>query len=133
MRNFPTSIEPVMLFADIAKQNTAFNIITALATFIATIFMGEKHHKEERDTALEAGFEKELVEKVHKEKSKETMRNAFLIATLAYFLTHLMPCSHDLSVLSFEGVYILASYTIDPFLKKKAKSVQNILDTSTDK
>jgi len=131
LRNIPTWIEPVMLYADISKQNTAFNIVTSVATFIATIFIGEKHHSEEKDTALKAGYDPGLVEKVHKEKSRETLRNAFLIATTAYFLTHLMPSSHDLSVLSFEAVYILASYTIDPILKRKASAMQKLVGSNS--
>jgi hypothetical protein len=119
-RNFPSAAEGVLLSADISKQNTSFNIITALATFVATIFMGNKHNKEQREHALKNGLSQEIVDRVHRESTRTTLRNAFLIAVVAYFLTHLMPCSHDLSVLAFEAVYIIASYTIDPLVKKNA-------------
>lgn len=122
LRNVPVSFLPTILYADLSRQNTTFNIVTSLATFVATIFMGAKHHEEVRKEA-KGNFSQAIIDKVYKDNMRETTRNAFLIAIIAYFLTHLMPCSHDLSVLAFEAVYILASYTIDPFLRRKARAI----------
>lgn len=125
MRNIPTSFLPTILYADLSKQNTTFNIVTSLATFVATIFMGAKHHEEVRKEA-KGKYPQLVIDKIYKDNMRETTRNAFLIAIIAYFLTHLMPCSHDLSVLAFEAVYIAASYTIDPILRRKARAITEI-------
>lgn len=122
LRNIPIAFSPTLLFADLSKQNTTFNIVTSLATFVATIFMGAKHHEEVRKEAA-GKYPSEVIDKIYKENMRETTRNAFLIAAIAYLLTHLMPCSHDLSVLAFEAVYIAASYTIDPILRRKARAM----------
>lgn len=126
LRNIPKAIEGFIWTADLSKQNTSFNIITSVATFIAAVYMGNRHHKETAREAKLAGVDPVLIDKVHKQKMKETNRNAFLIAIFAYWLTHQMPCSHDLSVLAFEAVYIIASFTIDPFLRKKALAVSRV-------
>lgn len=123
LRNIPKAFEGYVWTADLSKQNTTFNIVTSLATFVAAIYMGNRHHKETAREAKLADIDSQLIEKVYKQKMKETNRNAFMIAVFAYWLTHQMPCSHDLSVLAFEAVYIIASFTIDPFLRKKALAI----------
>ncbi|MBP9818117.1 hypothetical protein KBC75_05235 [Candidatus Shapirobacteria bacterium] len=108
LRHIPTSVSYVTLVADLAKQNTAFNIITAVATFFAAIHSGHKHNKEGAEEAKKEGIPKEIIDRVYREAMKVTYRNGLLLAGFAYAVTHQMPCSHDLSVLAFEAIYVMS-------------------------
>lgn len=119
LRHIPTVIEPLTLAADLSKQNTTFNIITAIASFFAALYAGVSHSREGAREARAKGISEKVIRQVLKAKDKITIRNGILLALFAYFATHLLPCSHDLSVLAFEAIYILSPYTIDAFIMKK--------------
>jgi hypothetical protein len=119
LRNIPVGFEYVNLSADLAEQNTAFNIITAIATFFAAIYSGYKHNNEGRVDALAEGIPKNVVDKLFFGAMKVTMRNAVLLAVFAYAVTHQMPCSHDLSVLAFEFIYVVSPLYMGYLTPKK--------------
>ncbi len=119
LRNIPIGFQFMWLSADLTRQNTTFNVVTAVATFFATVYIGYSHNREGAKRALERGLGQEAVNNVLRASMKVTLRNALFLAIFAYWLTHHMPSSHDLSVLAFESIYILAPYTIDAFIMKK--------------
>lgn len=116
LRHIPLSFRWFYLTADLSQQNTEFNIITAIATFFATMYSGFKSSRQGIKEARANKIPEDIIKKVTKQKLGRSFRNGFALAVSAYFITHMMPCSHDLSVLSFELVYILAPYTIDRLL-----------------
>jgi hypothetical protein len=118
LRHWPTGIAPMMLSADLSKQNTVFNLITAIATALATIYSTVQHKNENASFARKSGIPEEVIEKVGQEKMKEGLRNAFLLGVFAFFATRLMPCSHDLSVMAFEALYVLSPVTFDLLIPK---------------
>jgi hypothetical protein len=121
LRHIPTAYEFIYLSADLSKQNTAFNIVTAICTFFATIKMGYDHNSESAHEARIRGIPENIVSKVFNSSMKITFRNAILLSVFAYEVTHMMPCSHDLSVLSFEFLYIISPITFDRFMPKTKK------------
>lgn len=128
LRNLPTGINLIMLEADLTKQNTTLNIITAVATFFAATYSGVRHNSEGREMALASGLPTEPVERVFKERNKRTLRNATLVASLAYLITHQMPSSHDISVLAFEVIYILIAPKINKAILKRIKSKPEVVE-----
>lgn len=130
LRHIPSGAQFIWLTADLSRQNTVFNIVTAVCTFFATIYVGYKHNREAAKNAEIRGVAAEAISKAMRSQMKITLRNAVCLAVFAYWLTHQMPCSHDLSVLAFEGIYIIAPYTIDAFVmgKLKAKPVAVVSD-----
>lgn len=125
LRNIPISIEWINLSADLSKQNTTFNIITAICTFFATIKMGYDHNSEAADEARYRKIPEEIVTKVFRNSMKTTIRNAILLSIFAYEVTHMMPCSHDLSVLTFEALYVLSPITFDLLIPKKKRKIND--------
>lgn len=119
LRNIPVGFEYLNLTADLAKQNTVFNIITAIATFFAAIYSGYRHNSEGRRDAIAEGMDKSAVDKVFLNAMKVTMRNGVMLAIFAYVVTHQMPCSHDLSVLSFEFIYVISPLYMNKLTPKK--------------
>ena len=121
LRNIPVAAEIVIWSADLSKQNTTFNIVTAIASFFAAIYSGYKHHSEASNDAKELGIPDNVIATVFKRNMKISVRNGVLLAVFAYSVTHMLPCSHDLSVLAFEALYVLSPVTFDLLIPKKKK------------
>jgi hypothetical protein len=121
LRHIPTAVQPIFIISDLGKQNTGFNIITAICTFLATINAGYNHNKEAAKFAKEKGIPEEIISKVFREGMFISFRNGLLLALLTYWITRLMPCSHDLSVLSFEFLYLISPFTFDRLLPNRGK------------
>lgn len=113
LRHIPISLEGYIIPIDLSVQNTGFNIVTAIATFLATLYSGFQHSREGIKEARVNNIPEDIIKKVARQKINRSIKNGFFLALAAYIITHQMPCSHDLSVLSFEFIYIIAPYTID--------------------
>lgn len=122
LRNVPVGFQFMMLKADLTKQNTTLNIITAVATFLAATYSGLRHNAEGKKAAEADKLPPELIERVFKERNKRTLRNAILIAGFAYWITHQLPSSHDISVLAFEVIYIIIAPQINKAILRGMKS-----------
>lgn len=130
LRNLPTGVQLVIWTADLAKQNTTFNIVTATATFAAALYSGMRHNLEGKHMAEKDKLPQELIDRVFKSRNKRTLRNAILVAGFAYGVTHLMPCSHDLSVLAFEVIYIIIAPRINKLILGSFKK-KTVVPTET--
>ncbi|MCX6727145.1 MAG: hypothetical protein NTY75_05090, partial [Candidatus Shapirobacteria bacterium] len=113
LRHFPTSAHFYYLTADLSHQNTTFNIITAVCTFFAALYSGFQHNREESAEARKAGIPEPIIAIVSKNTFKNSFRNGILLGVFAFWVTRLMPCSHDLSVLAFEALYVSSPITFD--------------------
>ena len=122
-RHIPTAGEIIILSADLAKQNTGFNIITAICTFIATIASGIKNNRELINEARLNNIPEESIKKVTRQHLKKSAQNGLFLSLFTLWVTRLMPCSHDLSVLSFEFIYFISPFTFDRLVKKTTKPI----------
>jgi len=122
-RHIPTAGEIIILSADLTKQNTGFNIITAICTFLATISAGIASNRELINEARSNNIPEESIRKVTRQHLKKSAQNGFFLSVFALWVTRLMPCSHDLSVLSFEAIYLISPLTFDRLIKKPIKSI----------
>ena len=122
LRHIPISFEIVTISANLAKQNTTFNIITAVCTFIVTFYSGYKNNSELVKEAIKNDIPEDLIKKVARQRLRKSLQNAFYLALFALWITRLMPCSHDLSVLSFQFIYLISPFTFDHFIKKATRT-----------
>jgi len=113
LRHFPTQFHFYYLSANLSHQNTTFNLITAICTFFAALYSGYQHNREESREARQAGIPEDVIAKVNKAYSRNSFRNGLFLGFSAYWITRLMPSSHDLSVLAFEACYVLSPITFD--------------------
>jgi hypothetical protein len=113
LRHLPTQFYFHYLIADLSYQNTTFNFITAICTFFAAIYSGIQHNQEETHEARKAGIPEDVIAKVRNAYTRVSIRNGLVLGFFAFWITRLMPCSHDLSVLSFEACYVLSPITFD--------------------
>jgi len=126
LRHIPTGVEFYYLSADLSKQNTVFNIITAICTSFATIYAGFQHSKEATSEARIRNIPEDIIAKVHAQTIRTSVYNAILLGLSTLWVTRLMPSSHDLSVLAFEALYLLSPITFDLLIPKNKKRLASV-------
>jgi len=124
LRHLPVGFYFHYLSADLSVQNTIFNLITGVASFFAEIYAGFRRIGEETREARVANIPEDIITKVNRARWKEYFRNGLLLGFSAFWVTRLMPCSHDLSVLSFLTCYVLSPVTFDLIIPKPKKQVK---------
>ncbi len=110
LRHIPVALAPIMLAADLTRQNTTMNTVTAIGTFIITFHFGYQQNRKERKEAKLANLSDEIIEKVSQQHLKNTLRNAVVLALGAFFLTNQIPCAFELSVATFELLAMITPY-----------------------
>ncbi len=116
LRNIPIKFEPIVLIADLTRQNSTMNFITAVGTFITTIHAGFKKIKIDSEILRLRGVSEEVITNLSQKKSRQSLRNALVIGAGAFFVTNQIPCAFELSVATFELIYIISPYTFDKIL-----------------
>jgi len=134
LRNFPIKFAGWTLMADLTRQNTAMNTITAIGTFLTTVHAGYTRHRIDMEIARKRGVDEKILESVFKEKMRGSFKNAILLGGGAFFITNQIPCAFELSVATFEVLYILSPYTFDKILIRAGAQVKEAetLATNTD-
>jgi len=94
------------------------NFITAVGTFLTTLHAGYAGHKIDMEIAKKRGVDAKTLESVFSEKMKVTFRNALFLGAGAFFITNQIPCAFELSVATFEVLYMVSPYTFDKILIK---------------
>ncbi len=116
LRNIPTQFAPWWLIADLTRQNTTMNTITAIGTFLTVMHASYIRHRIDIEIAKKRGVPDDIIYKVFKEKMERSFRNAVILGIGAFLITNHIPCAFELSVATFEILYILSPYTFDRIL-----------------
>jgi len=124
LRHFPVDFESWWLVADLTRQNTTMNTITAIGTFLTTMHAGYTRHRIDMEIAKKRGIEGSALEGVFKEKMRGSFKNAVILGAGAFFITNQIPCAFELSVATFEALYILSPYTFDKILIRAGAQVK---------
>lgn len=124
LRNFPTGFEGWWLMADLTRQNTTMNLITAVGTFLTVMHAGYTRHRIDMEIAKKRGFIGKNTDAVFKNKMKGSFGNALLLGAGAFLITNQIPCAFELSVATFEVLYILSPYTFDKILIKAGAAIK---------
>jgi len=92
------------------------NFITAVGTFLTTIHAGLTRIKIDSEILRLQGVAQKAITELSREKIRESLRNALILGAGAFFVTNHIPCAFELSVATFELLYILSPYTFDKIL-----------------
>jgi hypothetical protein len=125
LRHLPSAIRWFIFAIDLSQQNTPMNFTTAVGTFIVTIHSGYKSNKEASHEALKSGIPQDVVKKVSKDNMRQSFKNAVVLGLGAFFITNNIPSAFELSVTTFEVMYMIYPYTFGIILKK-AGAIQEI-------
>lgn len=118
LRHIPTALEGFVFIANLSRQNTPMNFVTAVGTFIVTLHAGYRHNTETADKARLSNIPVEIVKKVFKEKMQQSFKNAIVLGLGAFFITNQIPSAFELSVTTFEVMYMVYPYTFGLIIKK---------------
>jgi len=116
LRNIPIKFQFITLVADLTRQNSTMNFITAVGTFLTTIHAGLTRIKIDSEILRLQGVAQKAITELSREKIRESLRNALILGAGAFFVTNHIPCAFELSVATFELLYILSPYTFDKIL-----------------
>jgi len=122
LRHIPTSLSFVWLVADLTRQNTTMNTITAIGTYITAVHAGLTRQRIASAKARLAGIEEAKISLVARQNIRQSFRNAFYLGLGAFLITNQIPCAFELSVATFEVLYMLSPYTFDKLLVKARPS-----------
>lgn len=124
LRNIPQKVTPIKLTIDLTRQNTGFNLFTAVITFFTTIHAGIKRNSLAVAEAKKAEIYPDIIKKVSRQNFKKSFKNGLILAAGAFFITNQIPSAFELSVATFEALYIISPYTFDRIIKSaKSKNV----------
>ena len=121
LRHLPSAFASNLLLANLTRPNPAMNLITAIGTFLTTLHAGYTRQKLATAEAIKNNIPAEIIARVSSQKLRQTVQNALILGAGAYFITSQIPSAFELSVATFEILYILSPYTLDLLLKKSKK------------
>lgn len=118
LRHIPTAFQGWLLVADLTRQNTTMNFITAIGTFLTTIHAGYTHAKLVAAEGRSNSIPENIIYRVFRSQMRQSFKNALILGTGAFLVTNQIPCAFELSVATFEVLYILSPYTFNRLLPK---------------
>ena len=125
-RNIPTAFQGLLLRVDLTRPNPPMNFITAVGTFLTTLHAGYKNHSYAVNQAKLAGIDPQIVKKVFGEKMRNSFKNALILGAGAFFITNQIPSAFELSVVTFEVMYMIYPYTLGRLLTLGTQNVKNL-------
>ena len=126
LRHIPTAFQGLLLTVNLTHPNPPMNFVTAIGTFITTLHAGYKNHSYAAKQAKIAGIDPQIVSKVFGEKMKNSLKNALILGAGAFFITNQIPSAFELSVATFEVMYMIYPYTLGRLLTLGTQKVKNI-------
>lgn len=130
LRHIPTDLSFVWLIADLTRQNNTMNVVTAVGTFLTTVLAGYKHLSISAQNLANAGISQEVINRILKSEMRQSFKNGLILGTGAYLVTNHIPCAFELSVATFELLYILSPFTFDRLLVSRPSLP--VADTKND-
>ncbi len=116
LRHIPIAYENFVFIANLTVQNTTLNFVTAMGTFLTTVHAGYKGNSIIAKEALKSGIPQKIVTKVFKEKMQISIKNGLILGIGAFLVTNHIPSAFELSIASFEIMYIIYPYTFGHIL-----------------
>ena len=118
LRHIPTAFQYFVFIANLSRQNTPMNFVTAVGTFIVTLHSGYKNNTEIAKKAELSNIPKDVIKKVFKDKMGQSLKNAIVLGIGAFFITNNIASAFELSVTTFEVMYMIYPYTFGLLIKK---------------
>jgi len=118
LRHIPTAFEGFVFIANLSVQNTPMNFVTAIGTFLVALHAGFENNSEAAKKAEKSNIPPEIIKKVFKEKMQQSLKTAIVLSLGAFFVTNQIPSAFELSVTTFEIMYMIYPYTFGLLIKK---------------
>lgn len=116
LRHIPISFEGWLLVADLTRQNTTMNFVTAVGTFITALHAGYTRASLVSQEGRLNHIPPDIIHRVFRNQMRQSFKNSTLLGLGAFLVTNQIPCAFELSVATFEVLYILSPYTFNRLL-----------------
>jgi len=126
LRHIPVAFKGLLLKVNLTHPNPPMNFVTAVGTFITTLHAGYKNHSLAAKQAKLAGIDPKIISKVFSDKMRNSLKNALILGAGAFFITNQIPSAFELSVATFEVMYMIYPYTFGRFLTLGTQKVKNL-------
>ena len=126
LRHIPIAFQGLLLKVNLTHPNPPMNLVTAVGTFITTLHAGYKNNSYAAKQAKIAGIDHKIVNKVFGEKMRNSLKNALILGAGAFLITNQIPSAFELSVATFEVMYMIYPYTFGRFLTFGSQNIKNI-------
>ena len=126
LRHIPIAFQGLLLKVNLTHPNPPMNFVTAVGTFITTLHAGYKNHSQAAKQAKLAGIDPNIVSKVFSDKMRNSLKNALILGAGAFFITNQIPSAFELSVATFEVMYMIYPYTFGRFLTLGTNKLKNL-------
>jgi hypothetical protein len=121
LTHVPTGLGIRIFSGDVAFQNSTFNTVTAIATFLTLLWFDVNKIARKKAKAREAGIEEYLVAAMGRKMFREGFFTAGVVGLGAYYITNQIPCAFELSIFTLEIISLLAPVTMDKWIQNLAK------------
>lgn len=132
LRHLPSDVSFIWLVADLTRQNSTMNLITAIGTFLTVMIAGLKDNSIAAKNLKSSGVDPEVVAQIIRGRSRQSFQNALILGIGAYVVTSQIPSAFELSVATFEVIYILSPFTFDRLLSHADNHFATNPDVSSD-
>lgn len=126
LRHIPIAFQGLLLKVNLTLPNPPMNFVTAVGTFITTLHAGYKNHSQSSKQAKLAGIDPNIISKVFGDNMRNSLKNAFILGAGAFFITNQIPSAFELSVATFEVMYMIYPYTFGRFLTLGTRKVKSL-------
>lgn len=116
VKHFPIGWSINIFSGDVSVQNTTFNTITAIATFITMMWHGIPKIVRKGNLAEKLGIPTKVIEKTQKQMFKDSLFTSTLIGLGAFFITNQIPSAFELSVFTLEVISLVSPFTLDKMI-----------------
>jgi len=113
VRHFPNAWQIKIFSGDVAFQNTRFNMVTAVATFITILWLDVPKIIKKSELAIHEGISEVIVNQTQIEMFFNSFKNALILGLGAFFITNQIPCAFELSVFTLEIISWISPLTLD--------------------
>lgn len=124
LRHIPSAFQGFLFTANLTIPNPPMNFVTAVGTFITTIHAGYKNNTDDANIAKLAGISPEIVKKVFRGKMRVSIKNGLILGAGAFFITNQIPSAFELSIVTFEIMYIIYPYTFGRIVTLGTKNMK---------
>lgn len=121
IRHFPVAWQIRIFTGPVSHQNTTFNLITAIATFVIILWLDIPKISKKVRLAKEQKIPSVIIKATQKGLFKNSLKNAVFIGLGAFFITNQIPCAFELSIFVFEIISFFSPLTLDRLILRTQK------------
>lgn len=131
LRHIPNAFEGFVFIANLSIPNPPMNFVTAVGTFITTLHAGYKNNGNDAKLARLAGIDPNIVKKVFRDKMRISVKNGLILGSGAFFITNHIPAAFELSIVTFEVMYLIYPYTFGRLITIGTNKTKTIINSNS--